>query len=168
MTKQPLYTTIGLAHHRVIKELTGTLGKSKSWFIENAILDFGHKVSDFIKDEDVKEYLGVVNKRWQQDIKDEILKYYMKHGFMLKNSLKKVMQMIADGVEKEFILKVIKMYEKITIDDDYKDILLDLREKILIMDGERLKKASEEMKTRINYMDLQKKGKWRENYVNQG
>ena len=64
---------------------------------------------------------------WKDDLYSEMLRFNLRQGFLLKNSVKKICQMVSSGVNDEHIKKTIGIYEKICRDSEYKKILIEIR-----------------------------------------
>lgn len=129
MVKHPVSFYIPLGTIQALGIITDSLSKSKNWVVEQAIYNYGHSVDKFLSvEDDFREYLKVKAELWKDDLWGEQLRYHMRQGFILKNSIKKIVEMVQSGVNKPHILKIIGLYEKLARDSEYKELLIDIRD----------------------------------------
>ena len=115
----------------VIDILSKSLSKSNVWVVENAILVYGKQVEDYLSiDVELRNYLDIKCESWKDDLRSDVLRYHLSKGFMLKNSVRMIFNMIVAGVEKVYILNAIEIYKKLCTSKDYVELLDELKNRV--------------------------------------
>lgn len=128
MVKHPVTCQLPYDAIRTLNIMSDSLMKSKNWVLEHSVFSFGEKVDKFLSvDEDFRDYLRVKRNMWKDDLLSEQLRFYLRKGFILKNAIRKIMEMITSGVNQSHVIKAINVYEKLCNDDEYKEILAEIK-----------------------------------------